>query len=440
MKILTGNDLQTGDVVWWDGAAAGRAMSRTRSTSASMARRSLAREEAARRVNGPMSIDAERDAGGPAPGAHQGPHPRARPDRAPRPDAQARRSRRRQLGDLNVQVRPIRPGDRRCPRRGVPRPGAPPPRGRADRGPVQAAAAEERPLPAAPRLHAARRDSLWHARQPRRCACWRTSRASTTAATAISPRGRTSSTTGSSWRRRPTSSPIWPTVEMHAIQTSGNCIRNISLRPVRRRRGRRDRSIRARGPRCCARWSTFHPEFSYLPRKFKIAVIAADDRPRGDALHDIGVRIVRNDAGEIGFEVFVGGGMGRTPMIAPRDPRLRADRPDLLSYLEACLRVYNRYGRRDNIYKARIKILVHELGAEEYTPPGRGRVRALPDARASTPPQAEFDRIAAYFAPPPFETGPARRDRPLRSRLRALGRPATSPRTSSRATRSSTSA
>ena len=149
------------------------------------------------------------------------------------------------------------------------------------------------------------------------------------------------------------------TVEMHAIQTSGNCIRNISS----------DQFAGAAAdevadPRVWAellrQWSTFHPEFTYLPRKFKIAVIAADEDRAAMRLHDIGIQLVER-SGVLGGRVFVGGGMGRTPMIAP-EIRDFVTADDLLSYLEACLRVYNRYGRRDNIYKARIKILLHKIG------------------------------------------------------------------------------
>jgi sulfite reductase (NADPH) hemoprotein beta-component len=190
-------------------------------------------------------------------------------------------------------------------------------------------------------------------------------------------------------------------VEMHAIQTSGNCIRNISS----------DQWAGASAdevtdPRPWAellrQWSSFHPEFSYLPRKFKIAVIASPEDRAAMRLHDIGIELV-NMGGELGGRVFVGGGMGRTPMIAPEiNPFVRAD--DLLSYIEACLRVYNRYGRRDNVYKARIKILVHELGADEYA-----RQVAEEFSHVKTlgidPPLAEFDRISAFFAPPSFEAG-----------------------------------
>jgi sulfite reductase (NADPH) hemoprotein beta-component len=192
------------------------------------------------------------------------------------------------------------------------------------------------------------------------------------------------------------------TVEMHAIQTSGNCIRNISSDQFA---GAAADEVADPRPyaELLRQWSTFHPEFSYLPRKFKIAVIGASDDRAAVQLHDIGLQVRRGDDGQIGFRVFVGGGMGRTPMIAPviRD---FVPAEDLLSYVEACLRVYNRYGRRDNMYKARIKILVHEIGADEYRRQAEEEflhVKTL----GLDPPAGEFDRIAAFFAAPAFETG-----------------------------------
>lgn len=188
-------------------------------------------------------------------------------------------------------------------------------------------------------------------------------------------------------------------VEMHAIQTSGNCIRNISS----------DQWAGAAAdeltdPRSWAellrQWSSFHPEFSYLPRKFKIAVIAAEEDRAAMRLHDIGIQIVEKD-GVHGAAFYVGGGMGRTPMIAPLIKDF-VPLGDMLSYAEACLRVYNRHGRRDNIYKARIKILIHELGADEY----RRQVEeefAHVKSLGIDPPKAEFDRIAAQFAPPALD-------------------------------------
>lgn len=191
------------------------------------------------------------------------------------------------------------------------------------------------------------------------------------------------------------------TVEMHAIQTSGNCIRNISS----------DQYAGAAAdeltdPRPWAellrQWSTFHPEFSYLPRKFKIAVIAADEDRAAMRLHDIGLQIIEKD-GRHGVAVYVGGGMGRTPMIAPLIKDF-VPFEEFVSYMEACLRVYNRYGRRDNMYKARIKILVHEIGAEKYAAEVEAE-HAQVKKLDIDPPRAEFDRIAAHFADPAFETG-----------------------------------
>ena len=191
------------------------------------------------------------------------------------------------------------------------------------------------------------------------------------------------------------------TVEMHAIQTSGNCIRNISSDQYA---GAAADEITDPRPwaELLRQWSTFHPEFSYLPRKFKIAVIAADEDRAAMRLHDIGIQLVERD-GKLGAAFYVGGGMGRTPMIAPLIKDF-VPIEDFLSYSEACLRVYNRYGRRDNIYKARIKILVHEIGADEY----RRQVEeefAHVKTLDLDPPAAELERITAFFAPPAFEAG-----------------------------------
>jgi sulfite reductase (NADPH) hemoprotein beta-component len=188
------------------------------------------------------------------------------------------------------------------------------------------------------------------------------------------------------------------TVEMHAIQTSGNCIRNISSDQFA---GAAADEVTDPRPfaELLRQWSTFHPEFTYLPRKFKIAVIAADEDRAAMRLHDIGLQLLERD-GVLGAKVFVGGGMGRTPMIAPEiKDFIPADQ--LMSYLEACLRVYNRYGRRDNIYKARIKILIHELGANKYRAEVEeefAQVRQL----GIDPPAAELARISAMFAAPAF--------------------------------------
>ena len=153
-------------------------------------------------------------------------------------------------------------------------------------------------------------------------------------------------------------------VEMHAVQTSGNCIRNTTTDQFAGIA--RDENFDPR-PYCelIRQWSTFHPEFAFLPRKFKIAVCGADEDRAAIRAHDIGVQIVKNENGETGFQVFVGGGLGRTPIIgvAIRD---FLPETDLLSYLEAIVRVYNQLGRRDNKFKARIKILVKAMGAEEF--------------------------------------------------------------------------
>ncbi|MBP6555851.1 MAG: nitrite/sulfite reductase, partial [Novosphingobium sp.] len=148
-------------------------------------------------------------------------------------------------------------------------------------------------------------------------------------------------------------------------------------------------------------WSSFHPEFLVLPRKFKIAVIASDTDRAAMKLHDIGIRMVRNSAGEIGAAFYVGGGMGRTPMIAPL---IRDFVPldQLITYAEACLRVYNRYGRRDNKYKARIKILVHELGKDEYTRQVEEEFAHLL-TQGIEPPLAELERIKAHFTDPAYD-------------------------------------
>lgn len=159
-------------------------------------------------------------------------------------------------------------------------------------------------------------------------------------------------------------------VEMHAIQTSGNCIRNITTDHLAGVAA--DELVDPR-PYCelTRQWATFHPEFNWLPRKFKIAFASTTNDRAATLVHDIGAHIVRNDAGELGYTIYVGGGLGRTPIIGQK---LRAFLPeaDLLSYFEAILRVYNLLGRRDNIYRARIKILVKEMGIEAF----RSRVEA----------------------------------------------------------------
>jgi len=189
------------------------------------------------------------------------------------------------------------------------------------------------------------------------------------------------------------------TVGMHGIQTSGNCVRNVTsdhfagVAP--------DELVDPR-PYCelLRQWSTFHPEFSFLPRKFKIAVSASQGDRAAVQVHDIGLRVVRNSDGALGFEVWVGGGLGRTPIIGQR---LRAFLPErqLLNYIEAILRVYNRYGRRDNLYKARIKILVRELGVEAFGREVETEFSAMHDGLATLT-DDELSRVSAFFQQPPY--------------------------------------
>jgi sulfite reductase (NADPH) hemoprotein beta-component len=192
-------------------------------------------------------------------------------------------------------------------------------------------------------------------------------------------------------------------VEMHAIQTSGNCIRNVTSDQFA---GAAADEIEDPRPyaEILRQWSSLHPEFSFLPRKFKIAVNGAAADRAAIQVHDIGYQIVRNAAGEIGFAVYVGGGMGRTPLVAHKI-RDFLPKADLLAYTHAILRIYNLEGRRDNKYKARIKILVAEKGADE--------IRAAVEAEfarhreeALTLPPAEIERIRDYFAPPPLAARP----------------------------------
>jgi sulfite reductase (NADPH) hemoprotein beta-component len=191
------------------------------------------------------------------------------------------------------------------------------------------------------------------------------------------------------------------TVEMHAIQTSGNCIRNITTDHFA---GIAPDELTDPRPYCevLRQWSTFHPEFAFLPRKFKIAVNAAAQDRAVIRAHDVGLEIVKNEAGEIGVKVFVGGGLGRTPILG-KVVREFLPRKDMLSYLDAVLRVYNRYGRRDNAYKARIKILVNALGVEEFSRQVEEEWSHLKDG-ATTLTDAEFERVAAHFTPPAYAT------------------------------------
>lgn len=191
-------------------------------------------------------------------------------------------------------------------------------------------------------------------------------------------------------------------VQMHAVQTSGNCIRNTTTDQYA---GVIADEIVDPRPYCelIRQWSTFHPEFAFLPRKFKIAVNATESADRAATqVHDIGLHIKKNDAGEIGFKVIVGGGLGRTPMVGVTISEF-IPRADLLTYLDAIIRVYNQHGRRDNKYKARIKILVKALGIEEF----RSRVDAEwahLKGKESTVPMSEFDRLTGFFSEPSYES------------------------------------
>src|SRR5262245_34418902 len=188
-------------------------------------------------------------------------------------------------------------------------------------------------------------------------------------------------------------------VEMHALQTSGNCIRNVTADHFA---GVAADEID--DPRIYSeivrQWSTLHPEFSFLPRKFKIAITGAPKDRAAVKVHGIGLRMHRNEAGEAGFEVLVGGGQGRTPMIA-KTVREFLPKRHLLSYLEAILRVYNQLGRRDNIYKARIKILVDAVGADNFTAMVEEEWSHIRDGHLDLP-AAEVERIRAFFAPPAY--------------------------------------
>ena len=193
-------------------------------------------------------------------------------------------------------------------------------------------------------------------------------------------------------------------VDMHAMQTSGNVIRNVTA----------DHFAGAaldeiEDPRIWCeiirQWSTLHPEFSFLPRKFKIAITGSPNDRAAVRVHDIGLRLWRNEAGEVGFEVIVGGGLGRTPMIG-KTLREFLPKDELLAYLEATLRVYNRYGRRDNLYKARIKILVHEIGTKKMREEVEAEYAEIKDGALKLSPET-IESIARQFAPPALPHRPA---------------------------------
>jgi sulfite reductase (NADPH) hemoprotein beta-component len=205
-------------------------------------------------------------------------------------------------------------------------------------------------------------------------------------------------------------------VHMHGIQTSGNCIRNITSDE---RAGIAVDEIADPRPYCeiMRQWSTLHPEFAFLPRKFKIAVSGATEDRAATFWHDVGLHLVKNEAGDLGFRVLVGGGMGRTPVIATV---VREFLPwaEILNYLEAVVRVYNRWGRRDNMYKARIKILVKAEG-QRYIDEVEAEYKQIVevDGAPHTITQAEFDRVAASFVPPALHR--ARADANLHEIMRA---------------------
>src|ERR1700733_2751139 len=192
-------------------------------------------------------------------------------------------------------------------------------------------------------------------------------------------------------------------VEMHAIQTSGNCIRNVTADHFA---GAAADEIEDPRPlaEIVRQWSSLHPEFVFLPRKFKIAVSGSPNDRAALAYHDMAVEIVRNAQGRTGYKVLAGGGMGRTPYIAQVIGYF-VEKTDILAFMEAVLRVYNEQGRRDNIYKARIKILTNALGIEEMRRQVEIEFADIKKAGALQLPKAELDRITAYFAPPAFEAG-----------------------------------
>ena len=196
-------------------------------------------------------------------------------------------------------------------------------------------------------------------------------------------------------------------VEMHCIQTSGNCIRNTTADQFA---GAAHDEIEDPRPyaEIIRQWSSLHPEFSFLPRKFKIAMTGAPTDRAAIQVHDIGYQVVKNEAGEVGFAVYVGGGQGRTPLVAHKI-RDFLPKAELLAYTNSVLRVYNLEGRRDNKFKARIKILVHEKGADAVREAVEADFAQSRDP-GLTLPQEEIDRIIAYFALPDLAERPARSD------------------------------
>ncbi|MDQ2639013.1 MAG: nitrite/sulfite reductase [Pseudomonadota bacterium] len=193
-------------------------------------------------------------------------------------------------------------------------------------------------------------------------------------------------------------------VEMHAIQTSGNCIRNTTSDQFA---GIAPDELEDPRPYCeiIRQWSTLHPEFSYLPRKFKIAVTGSPNDRAATEVHDIGLHMKRDAQGRLGFEVLVGGGLGRMPILG-KVIRDFIPREDLLSYLEAILRIYNQEGRRDNIHRARIKVLVKAKGVEDFRKAVEAEWELMRDDPSLKLDDVEFERVRAFFEPPPYEKLP----------------------------------
>ncbi len=191
------------------------------------------------------------------------------------------------------------------------------------------------------------------------------------------------------------------TVQMSAIQTSGSCIRSVSSDHFA---GVAASEVEDPRPwsEIIRQWASLHPEFAYLPRKFKIAVSACEQDRAATQVHDIGVHVIKNEQSETGFEVLVGGGLGRTPFIG-KQIREWVNKEDLLAYLEAILRVYNLYGRRDNKYKARIKILVDAMGIEKFKEKVEAEFAELQGSELTLT-EEEINRVKGYFLPPDYET------------------------------------
>ena len=208
------------------------------------------------------------------------------------------------------------------------------------------------------------------------------------------------------------------TVQMHAIQTSGNCVRNVTADHLA---GIARDEVDDPRPYCeiIRQWATLHPEFTYLPRKFKIAVTGSPADRAASEVHDVGLHLTRDAHGNLGFRVLVGGGLGRAPMIG-QVIREFLPQPQLLAYLDAILRVYNRHGRRDNIHKARIKVLVKALGIEHFREQVEAEWQANREHATLLPPE-EIERVRGFFTPPPYETLPTSTSPPGASRVSRPG-------------------